>query len=115
MKRLFVLFLGLMSCFYLGCATSSEAQLEQSDEKPSVASHDRIAAEAPVSRPAKARTQVAEKPAVERKPAVENRNSVAAPATVDYKPSDMKVATGIAFSMERVTPPNRNSRSREWP
>ena len=28
---------------------------------------------------------------------------------------DMKVATGIDLSTERVTPPNRNSRSREWP
>jgi hypothetical protein len=32
-----------------------------------------------------------------------------------FSQRDMKVATGIAFSIERVTPPKRNSRSREWP
>lgn len=88
MQRLFVLFLSLISCAYLGCATS-EAQREQNDAKGSAASQDRVAAQASVSGTAKTRSQA---PA---KTAVENKSPVASNAKIDYKPSEMKVATTL--------------------
>jgi hypothetical protein len=80
-----------MSCLYLGCATS-EAQREQDNTKGSAASQDRIAVQASASGTAKTRSQAPAKTAVENKnPVVSNTSN----AKIDYKPSEMKVATGL--------------------